>query len=80
LSIPDILEVPRVINGYPTEKPVPLCEVLIAQSSNEGDIVVDPFLGSGAVGVAATNLKRDFAGSDTNKEAVNLAIARINMT
>jgi site-specific DNA-methyltransferase (adenine-specific) len=53
LGVPDVLEVPRVQNGYPTEKPVHLASILVRQSSAAGDLVVDPFAGSGAVGVAA---------------------------
>ncbi len=44
LSIPDVLEFKRVYRGYPTEKPVPLLETLIEQSSVAGDVVADPFL------------------------------------
>ena len=78
LSIPDVLEVPRIINGYPTEKPVELCEILILQSSNEGDLVVDPFMGSGSCGLAAKRTNRHFIGSDTKEDAVNVSINRIN--
>jgi len=43
LSTPDVLEFKRIRNGYPTEKPVELLELLIEQSSSEGDVVIDPF-------------------------------------
>lgn len=46
LSIPDILVEKRVWKGYPTEKPVNLAKTLIEQSSNEQDVVIDPFCGS----------------------------------
>src|SRR5262249_30885952 len=65
LGVPDVIEVPRVRNGYPTEKPVAVGEVLIRQSSEPGDLLVDPFMGSGAFGVAAVGLGRCFAGNDT---------------
>lgn len=78
LSIPDVLEVPRILNGYPTEKPIDLCKILIAQSTIENDLVVDPFLGSGSTGLAATSLNRRFFGCDTNEEAINLTLARYN--
>jgi site-specific DNA-methyltransferase (adenine-specific) len=77
LSIPDILEVPRVFRGYPTEKPSALSEILIRQSSEEGDIVADPFMGSGSVGVAAIENERSFVGSDTCEEAVLIAKERL---
>ncbi|MBW3165092.1 DNA-methyltransferase [Ferrimonas balearica] len=69
LGIPDILEYKRVYRGYPTEKPIELMKTLIEQSSCEGDLVVDPFFGSGAVLVAAHDLGRAFAGSDISNIA-----------
>ncbi len=69
LSIPDILTHKRVYRGYPTEKPVSLLEVLVAQSSREGELVVDPFFGSGSTLVAANNLKRQFKGNDISSSA-----------
>lgn len=77
LSIPDIIEVDRVYRGYPTEKPVRLSEILINQSTVEGEAVCDPFFGSGSVGVAALNLKRYFIGSDTCEEAVETCKVRL---
>ncbi|MFQ3235124.1 MAG: site-specific DNA-methyltransferase (adenine-specific) [Paraglaciecola sp.] len=64
LGMPDVLQEKRVWRGYPTEKPVPLIEKLIRQSSVEGDLVIDPFFGSGATLVAAINLKRQAQGAD----------------
>lgn len=69
LGVPDILEHKRVHRGYPTEKPVSLLEVLISQSSNFGDLVIDPFFGSGSTLIAANNLKRDYLGCDICKDA-----------
>lgn len=69
LSIPDVLEVKRVWRGYPTEKPVQLFEILIEQSTNEGDVVADPFFGSGASLVAATQLQRQAWGNDISDSA-----------
>jgi site-specific DNA-methyltransferase (adenine-specific) len=77
LGVPDIIEAPRVRNGYPSEKPVAVAEVLVRQSSAPGDVVLDPFAGSGAFGVAAVRADRDFRGSDINKNAVRLARARL---
>lgn len=68
-GIPDVLEVKRVYKGYPTEKPVPLMEILIKQSSSEGEIVVDPFFGSGASMVAAMKNNRQAWGNDIAHEA-----------
>lgn len=77
LSIPDILQEPRIRGGYPSEKPARLSEILIGQSSDEGDLVVDPFCGSGSVGVAARTLGRRFLGSDVCEEAVDITRERL---
>lgn len=73
----DIIEAPRVLSGYPTEKPVSVSEVLVRQSSSAGDLVVDPFVGSGSVGVAAVNHERNFAGADVCGEAVEISGTRL---
>ena len=77
LGVPDVLAVPRVFNGYPTEKPVEVSEVLVSQSTTPGELVVDPFMGSASVGVAAARLGRDFAGNDLNPAALLLARERL---
>ncbi len=77
LGTPDIIEVPRIRNGYPTEKPSEVSEVLISQSTSPGALVVDPFMGSGSVGVAALTLGRRFAGNDIHSQAVHLANERL---
>ncbi|MGI2260208.1 DNA-methyltransferase [Shewanella sp. GXUN23E] len=69
LSIPDILTYKRVYRGYPTEKPVQLIETLISQSSSKGEVIADPFFGSGATLIAAKNLGRNFIGADTSDSA-----------
>ena len=48
--------------GYPTQKPVALLERIIAASSNDRDVILDPFCGSGTTGVAAVSLERKFIG------------------
>lgn len=78
LGIADVIEEPRVHNGYPTEKPVRLSEVLINQSSSEGDIVADPFMGSASVGLAALRLGRRFWGNDLSERSVAIAKERLS--
>lgn len=80
LGVADVIEHPRVHNGYPTEKPVEVCEVLIMQSSLDGDLVIDPFCGSGSTGVAATLIGRHFAGSDICEEALGISRGRLHGT
>jgi site-specific DNA-methyltransferase (adenine-specific) len=77
LGIADIITVPRIRGGYPAEKPAEIADVLIRQSSNAGDVVCDPFMGSGSVGIAALRLGRRFFGNDLNPEAVRIAAQRL---
>jgi site-specific DNA-methyltransferase (adenine-specific) len=77
LGIPDVISVPRIRKGYPAEKPAAVSEILIGQSSRPGDVVADPFMGSGSVGVAAATLGRKFLGTDLNPEAVRLSADRL---
>jgi site-specific DNA-methyltransferase (adenine-specific) len=77
LGIPDVISVPRVRGGYPAEKPPEVSDVLIEQSSLPGEIVADPFMGSGSVGVAALQRGRRFLGNDLNPEAVQIARQRL---
>lgn len=77
LGIADVITARRVTGGYPAEKPVSVSEVLIRQSSEPGQLVVDPFMGSGSVGVAAVRLGRSFAGNDLCAEAVDIARGRL---
>jgi site-specific DNA-methyltransferase (adenine-specific) len=69
LAIPDVLECKRVYRGYPTEKPVQILETLISQSTNKGELVIDPFFGSGSTLVAAKNLDRKFFGCDISESS-----------
>ena len=77
LGVADVIECPRILKGYPTEKPVQVAEVLIGQSTEPGEIVVDPFMGSGSVGVAAAHLGRTFLGSDIASASLKLAGDRL---
>lgn len=77
LGIADVIEAPRVYNGYPTEKPLAVGDVLVSQSSLPGDLVVDPFMGSGSFGVSSVNAGRNFAGNDIGAEAHRIALDRL---
>jgi site-specific DNA-methyltransferase (adenine-specific) len=77
LGIADIIEAPRINGGYPAEKPPDVSEVLIKQSSDPGELVIDPFMGSGSVGVAAIRNRRDFRGNDLCVEAVDITRSRL---
>ena len=77
LGTADVLDAPRIIGGYPAEKPPKISEILISQSTGPGEVVVDPFMGSGSVGVAATGLGRTFLGNDICEEAVDITRSRL---
>ena len=64
--------------GYPTQKPVALLDRIIAASSNEGDLVFDPFCGCATTMVAADRLERQWAGIDLSPLAVKLVNERIS--
>lgn len=78
LGIPDVLQIPRVWRGYPTQKPVELAEILVKQSTREGELVLDPFMGSGSFGVAAARNGRPFLGNDVCAEALQIARSRLD--
>lgn len=64
--------------GYPTQKPLLLLERIIHLASNPGELVLDPFCGSGTTLVAAKMSQRNFIGFDRSGEAVELAKTRIS--
>ena len=63
--------------GYPTQKPEALAERIIRASSNPGDLVLDPFAGSGTVGAEAARLGRRFLLIDGNPEAIEVMRSRL---
>ncbi len=66
--------------GYPTQKPVALLERIIRTSSNEGDVVLDPFCGCGTTVDAAVRLDRRWLGIDITYIAVDLIEKRLRHT
>ena len=63
--------------GYPTQKPLALLERIIKASSNESDIVFDPFCGCATALVAAERLNRRWIGIDISKNAYNMILRRL---
>jgi DNA modification methylase len=63
--------------GYPTQKPVALLERIISASSNEGDVVLDPFCGCGTTVHAAQKLNRQWIGIDVTHLAIGLIERRL---
>ena len=83
VPLSDIWEIPylnpkaRERVGYPTQKPVLLLKEIIKIVTNKGDLVVDPFCGSGTTCVAAKSMERNFIGIDASLDAVELANKRL---
>lgn len=74
----NMTECKRISNGYPTEKPVETSRRLIVQSSDEGDLIVDPFMGSGSVGEAALRNGRHFVGNDLSLKSLEITEKRMS--
>ena len=79
----DVIELPTTCNGmrektpHPTQKPEALLRKIILASSNENQLVLDPFVGSGTAAVCASQLNRKFIGIDQNPEYLNWAVQRL---
>lgn len=68
---------PKTASSYPAQKPVGLVRFLLSMVTDPGDIVLDPFMGSCATGVAAGHLDCHFVGNDGNETAYNLSAHRL---
>ena len=83
VPLSDVWEIPylnpkaKERTGYPTQKPVLLLNQILNIATEEGDLVLDPFCGSGTTCVSAKFLKRNFIGIDKSIDAVNLANTRL---
>jgi site-specific DNA-methyltransferase (adenine-specific) len=81
----DVLEIPTTCNGmhektpHPTQKPEELLRQFVLASSSPGDLIVDPFLGSGTTAVVAEQLKRKWKGCDKSLEYCQWAARRIEL-
>jgi len=62
---------------HPTQKPLKLLERILLASTNEGDVVLDPFNGSGSTGIAALRLGRKYIGIEISEEYLDLTIKRL---
>ena len=67
----------KKLYGHPTIKPVDILQNLIVNSSSPGDVVLDPFMGSGSTGIACNNTGRNFIGIELDKGYFEIARARI---
>lgn len=77
-DIPPINSQAKERRGYPTQKPLALLERIIAASTDEGDVVLDPFAGCGTALVAAERMNRKWIGIDVTYLAINEVVTRLN--
>jgi len=69
----------REKTGYPTQKPVGIVRRMLQASTRPGDLVLDPFAGSGTLGAAAAELGRSYVLIDESAEAVAVMEARLGV-
>ena len=73
-----IIQIDNVSNKqHPTEKPINLMKILIQNSTNENDVIIDAFMGTGATCLAAKELNRKFIGIEKEVKYYELAVARV---
>jgi site-specific DNA-methyltransferase (adenine-specific) len=71
---------PKPMKEHPAPFPEELVETLMLNTTDENDIVLDPYMGSGTTGVACKNLNRNFIGIEISEEYLKIAEERINNT
>lgn len=69
----------KIYGKHPTQKPLELLKRIIVSNSNKGDLILDPFSGSGTTGVIAKRFGRNYLGIDINKDYLDLSIRRIEV-
>ncbi len=84
VPLDNVWDIPKLNNsdaektGYPTQKPLKLLQRIIEVSSNEGDVVLDPFCGCATTCVAAQQLGRNWIGIDISEKAAELVVDRLS--
>lgn len=75
----NILRIPNImrVKQHPTEKPVDLMRVLVENSTQKGEVVMDPFMGVGGVGIACKRTNRSFIGVEIDEKYFSIAQKRI---
>jgi site-specific DNA-methyltransferase (adenine-specific) len=77
-SIPDVWKVRRIVKaGYPTQKPTEIFELMLRASAKAGEVVCDPFMGSGSSAIAALRCGCRFVGSDISARSMEFSRERI---
>lgn len=86
----DTYEIPEIVGGlttksekldggHPTQKPIYVMKWIVERLTNKGDVVLDPFMGSGTTGIACRELNRDFIGIELDNTYFNIASKRIGI-
>lgn len=77
LRVPSLKGISKEKCGHPSQKPIDLIEKLVACATDEGDLVIDPFLGSGTTAAAAKNLKRQWLGIEKDAAYIQISEQRL---
>ncbi|MDQ3373305.1 MAG: site-specific DNA-methyltransferase [Acidobacteriota bacterium] len=77
LRVPSLKGSSKEKVGHPSQKPIKLIEMLVLSATREGDLVLDPFLGSGTTALVCQNLNRNFAGIEIEKKYIEIAESRL---
>lgn len=78
----DVWETPLIKSSekkcgkHPTQKPIEILEKIILASTDENDLILDPFNGSGTTGIVSNRLKRRYIGIEKEKEFLDLTLRR----
>ena len=80
LRVPSLKGSSKEKVGHPSQKPIKLIEMLILSATREGDLVLDPFLGSGTTALVCQNLSRSFAGIEIEPKYIEIAESRLQRT
>jgi len=81
--LPDVLDYPKISSNkllHPTEKNIDMLEMFINNNTDDNQLVLDPFMGSGTTAIACKNLNRNFIGIELDEGYYNIAKERINGT
>jgi site-specific DNA-methyltransferase (adenine-specific) len=80
LRVPSLKGSSKEKVGHPSQKPIKLIEMLVLSATREGDLVLDPFLGSGTTAIVCQNLNRSFAGIEIEPKYIEIAESRLQQT
>lgn len=83
-TVSNVWKIPNLVGrkkervGHPTQKPIKLMDRIVSMTTNKGDVVLDPFMGSGTTAIACMNTNRNYIGFELDKEYHKLSEKRIS--